>query len=101
MDAKCPADSPIAQPKEDHDATHAVISKKRVLASYKSPGAPVGMGESSFADLRISEIRYRRLFEAARDGVLLVDPRSRKIVDANPFMIEILGYKHEQFVGKE
>ena len=51
--------------------------------------------------VRISEIRYRRLFEAAQDGVLLLDPRTRKITDANPFMTRLLGYSHEQLVGKE
>ena len=51
--------------------------------------------------LRISEIRYRRLFEAAHDGVLLLDPVTAKIVDANPFMTRLLGYPHEQLVGKE
>jgi PAS domain S-box-containing protein len=51
--------------------------------------------------IRISEIRYRRLFEAARDGILILDPASRKIIDANPFMCELLGYLREEFVGKE
>ena len=51
--------------------------------------------------MRRSELRYRRLFEAARDGVLLVDPITRKIVDANPFMSELLGYSHDELVGKE
>ena len=51
--------------------------------------------------LRVSEIRYRRLFEAAQDGVLLVDPTTRKITDANPFMTMLLGYSLEEFVGKE
>jgi PAS domain S-box-containing protein len=51
--------------------------------------------------LRNSELRYRRLFEAARDGILILDPDSRKIVDANPFMSELLGYSHRQLVGKE
>ena len=50
---------------------------------------------------RVSEIRYRRLFEAAHDGVLLIDPGTRKITDANPFMTRLLGYPHEQLVGKE
>jgi PAS domain S-box-containing protein len=50
---------------------------------------------------RASEIRYRRLFETAHDGVLLVDPGTRKIVDANPFMTKLLGYPHRQLVGKE
>ncbi len=51
--------------------------------------------------VRVSEIRYRRLFEAAHDGVLLLDPGTRKITDANPFMTKMLGYPHDQLVGKE
>jgi PAS domain S-box-containing protein len=51
--------------------------------------------------LRISEIRYRRLFEAAQDGVLLIDPVTCKITDANPFMTKLLGYARDQLVGKE
>ena len=43
--------------------------------------------------VRVSEIRYRRLFEAAHDGVLLLDPGTRKITDANPFMTKLLGYR--------
>ncbi len=49
----------------------------------------------------VSEIRYRRLFEAAHDGILVIDPATRKIIDANPFMTQMLGYPHSQLVGKE
>ncbi|HVB80000.1 MAG TPA: PAS domain S-box protein [Candidatus Binataceae bacterium] len=49
----------------------------------------------------VSEIRYRRLFEAAHDGVLILDPETGKIVEANPFMTQLLGYRHDQLVGKE
>jgi PAS domain S-box-containing protein len=51
--------------------------------------------------IRQSEIRYRRLFEAAHDGVLILDSVSRKITDANPFMSHLLGYRHEELLGKE
>jgi len=51
--------------------------------------------------LRDSETRYRRLFEAARDGVLLLDPVTRTITDANPFMSQLLGYSREELLGKE
>jgi len=51
--------------------------------------------------LRISELRYRRLFEAARDGILILDAVSLKITDVNPFMTELLGYSHAEFLGKE
>jgi PAS domain S-box-containing protein len=59
----------------------------------KRPEAAVSM--------RVSEIRYRRLFEAARDGILILDPVTREITDANPFMSEFLGYPHEELLGKE
>jgi PAS domain S-box-containing protein len=49
----------------------------------------------------LSELRYRRLFEAAQDGILIVDPETHRIVDANPFLEELLGYTHEEFIGKE
>jgi PAS domain S-box-containing protein len=51
--------------------------------------------------LRSSEIRYRRLFEAARDGILILDPDTRKITESNPFMSELLGYPHKELIGKE
>jgi PAS domain S-box-containing protein len=53
------------------------------------------------AGLNASEVRYRRLFEAARDGILLLDPSTRKITGANPFMAELLGYTRAEFLGKE
>lgn len=48
-----------------------------------------------------SEIRYRRLFEAVHDGVLILDSASRKIIDANPFMVNLLGYPRKELLGKE
>jgi diguanylate cyclase (GGDEF)-like protein/PAS domain S-box-containing protein len=52
-------------------------------------------------ELQISEIRYRRLFETARDGILILDAETRKITDVNPYMTELLGYRREEFLGKE
>ena len=48
-----------------------------------------------------SEVRYRRLFQTAKDGILILDANSLKIIDANPFMTELLGYAHDEFLGKE
>jgi PAS domain S-box-containing protein len=48
-----------------------------------------------------SENRYRRLFESARDGIFILDAENGKIVDANPYLVEILGYSHEEFMDKE
>jgi PAS domain S-box-containing protein len=51
--------------------------------------------------LTLSETRYRRLFETAQDGILIVDAKSGRIFDANPFLSELLGYSWEELVGKE
>ncbi len=50
--------------------------------------------------LIISEARYRRLFEAARDGILILEAETGLIVDVNPFLIEMLGVTREQFLKK-
>ncbi|MCW5199208.1 sigma 54-interacting transcriptional regulator, partial [Desulfobulbus sp. F1] len=59
-----------------------------------------GNMEQSAQRMKSSEIRYRRLFEAARDGILILDAETGKIADVNPFLIEILGYSREDFLGK-
>jgi two-component system CheB/CheR fusion protein len=53
------------------------------------------------AALRISESRFRRLFESAKDGILIINPQTRRIVDANPFITELLGYTREELIGTE
>ncbi len=57
--------------------------------------------EGARDSLIISERQYRRLFEAARDGILLLDSVHGRITDANPFMTELLGYSHDELLGKE
>jgi PAS domain S-box-containing protein len=48
-----------------------------------------------------SEQRYRRLFETARDGILIIDFNTGEIVEANPFMETLLGYSREELVGHD
>ncbi len=50
--------------------------------------------------LAVSELRYRRLFEAAQDGILILDAETGVVVDVNPFLLDLLGYPYENFVGK-
>lgn len=52
-------------------------------------------------ELEASDMRYRRLFESARDGILVLDALSRKIIDANPSMVGLLGGTREEVLGKE
>jgi PAS domain S-box-containing protein len=51
--------------------------------------------------LKSSETRYRRLFETAQDGILILDAETGQISDVNPFLVEMLGYSHEEFLGKK
>lgn len=50
--------------------------------------------------LKSSELRYRRLFESAKDGILILDAETGMIMDANPYLIELLGYTGDQFLEK-
>jgi len=51
--------------------------------------------------LEVSENRYRRLFETAQDGILILDAATGQIQDVNPFLIKMLGYSKEEFLGKK
>lgn len=51
--------------------------------------------------LKISENRYRRLFETALDGILLINADTAQIEDVNPFLMKLLNYSHEEFLGKK
>jgi len=50
--------------------------------------------------LQDSEKRYRRLFESAKDGILILDADTGKVVDVNPFLMKLLGYSYDELYGK-
>jgi diguanylate cyclase (GGDEF)-like protein/PAS domain S-box-containing protein len=50
--------------------------------------------------LEASEVRYRRLFETAKDGILLLEADTGRITDVNPFLEDMLGYSHTELIGK-
>jgi two-component system CheB/CheR fusion protein len=100
----------------DYEVTHEfqIIGKRTMLLNARPLNNPergterVLLGIDDVTDqlearaaLKASELRYRRLFEESRDGILLLDPVSRRIVDANPFITQLLGYTREEFLGKE
>ncbi len=51
--------------------------------------------------LRTSELQYRRLFETAKDGILILDAETLVIVDANQFITQLLGYSYGDLMGRE
>jgi len=51
--------------------------------------------------LHTSEIRYRRLFESAKDCILILDGQTGRITDANPYIIDVLGLTNAELIGRE
>ena len=65
------------------------------------PPSSLMVSDRANEKLRISESRYRRLFETARDGILLLNAETAQIEDVNPDLIDMLGYSHTEFLGKK
>jgi two-component system, cell cycle sensor histidine kinase and response regulator CckA len=78
------------------------LSPVEVQGGVLVPGAirDVTARKRAEAALQASEIRYRRLFEAAQDGILILDFATGQVVDVNPFLTDLLGYSHAELVGK-
>lgn len=70
-------------------------------APHQSLGHQPALPSTAERALRVSEMRYRRLFEAAQDGILLLNSETAQIEDVNPFLINMLGYSHAEFLGKK
>jgi two-component system CheB/CheR fusion protein len=52
-------------------------------------------------ELRTSELRYRRLFETAREAIWLLDGSTGDVLDANPFVTELFGFPREELTGRK
>jgi two-component system CheB/CheR fusion protein len=50
---------------------------------------------------RAAEARYRRVFESARDGIVLANAATGEITDVNPFTEQLLGYPRDELVGRK
>ncbi len=51
-------------------------------------------------ELEESEFRYRRLFEAAKEGILILNAESGIIEDINPYLLDLVGYSKQEILGK-
>jgi two-component system cell cycle sensor histidine kinase/response regulator CckA len=100
--------------RKDGSSVWVLENVEPVLAQDGAPamieGTLVDISQQKFAEaahnqaqqaLEDSETRYRRLFETAKDGILILDFKTGQIADVNPFLIEMLGYTHGEFVGKK
>jgi PAS domain S-box-containing protein len=92
-------------------AENAALRARLARPEGKPANPPSGNGgelpESEIAErkriqdaMKISEVRYRRLFETAKDGILILEADTGRITDANPFLRDLLGYSHAELLGK-
>jgi PAS domain S-box-containing protein len=82
-------------------ADGAAIIAQNAAAALVPHGATDGSSLSMRTEALIaSELRYRRLFESARDGILILDVDTGAVVDVNPYLVELLGFSRETFLGK-
>jgi PAS domain S-box-containing protein len=67
----------------------------------KAPRRTRSNGHVDLRDLALhtSELRYRRLFESAQDGILILDGETGEIIDANPFLLDLLNYQYREVIG--
>jgi PAS domain S-box-containing protein len=89
------------KPTEKRSASRAEKTSPKTHHPQGEPGTTPGRQEKTQEALKVSELRYRRLFETAQDGILLLNADSGQVEDVNPYLVKMLGYSHEQFLGKK
>ncbi len=72
----------------------------RIMSTDHQNGNGTATVKQTEQALRASELSYRRLFEAAQDGILILDVNTGRIDDVNPFLVKLLGFTREEMVGK-
>ncbi len=75
------------------------LEQTKEFVMTTAPSAPVAHDTAELA-LKESELRYRRLFETAQDAILILDGDTGEIIDANKFILDMLGYPLDYFVGR-
>lgn len=78
-----------------------VVKNKTISNFMKGKETPKTHQQINEELLKNSELRYRRLFEAAQDGILILEGESGQIMDANPFVQNLLGYPLNELAGKK
>jgi PAS domain S-box-containing protein len=78
-----------------------VLSEEDKVTGHVGTSEDITEGKRAEEALGTSELRYRRLFESAKDGILILNAETGMVVDVNPFLVELLGYSREAFLGKK
>jgi PAS domain S-box-containing protein len=80
-------------------ASGYVVKDKRLTSILPSTLEQALEHRLTEESLLASEARFRRLFEAAKDGILLLEAETGMITDVNPFLKDLLGYTREEMLG--
>ncbi len=78
-----------------HQANETIRQQAAELEKIRAVGA------RGLESLQFSEARYRRLFESAKDGIIILEAETGKILDANPYILDLLGYSLTQVLGMQ
>ena len=84
-------------------ATSPAVLSNPLAAQAVSEAHPADSNQNRLslqADVPASEIKYRRLFETAQDGILILEADTGRVSDVNPFLVKLLGFSREEMVGK-
>jgi diguanylate cyclase (GGDEF)-like protein/PAS domain S-box-containing protein len=76
-------------------------AQRRLAAQNLELQEEIEARRSAESALRLSELRYRRLFETANDGILLLDCETEEVTDANPAFVSMLGEDHAGLLGRK
>ncbi len=85
---------------EANDESRHLLTVDELKGEIASLKASLLAKEKAVDALQDSEKRYRRLFQSAKDGILILDADTGKVVDANPFLLQLLGYTYEAICGQ-
>src|SRR5580692_5782346 len=87
------------QPSPDGDSSQTVACRESGIKKNQDASMP-GHDTRSEQAIRASELSYRRVFEAAKDGILILDVDTGRITDVNPFLFKLLGFSHGEMIGQ-
>ena len=90
----------LEQRPEDYEGSFLINERYLIDEVVERLGKVITRFQTEEA-LKLSEEKFRLMFESAKDGILILDAETGKINDVNLYLIELLGYSKEEFIQKE
>ena len=92
-------------PAESYSALNSKDARARAIVQLQQQAIllqpEIAQRKAAEERLQATEDRYRRLFEAYTDGILIVNRGAGTIVDANPCIQDVLGRTREELLGRK